>query len=94
MQIMARDRIDLENLLFEHGVKYLTDTEEKQRGQAADILAHSPDMLITVYDMPEKLAEVLADAIETGNINRLAALLSWDIGNYLDENGGIGEWLS
>jgi hypothetical protein len=94
IRTMTRERIDIENLLFDHDEKYLTASEEKRHSNAANTLAHNPDMLITVYEMPEKLAAVIAYAIETGSIDRLSALITWDIQNYLDENGGLDEWLS
>jgi len=64
------------------------------RGEAAVTLSHNPLMLITVYDLSEKFAIALANAIKTDDVSKLASLVTWDIENFLDDNGGVEEWLS
>jgi hypothetical protein len=68
--------------------------EDKERGEVAVTLSRNPLMLITLYDLSEKFAIALAEAIETDNVDKLSALIIWDIENYLDENGGVDEWLN
>lgn len=68
--------------------------EDRERGKVAVTLSRDPLMLITIYDLSEKFAIALAEAIETDNVDKLSALITWDIENYLDENGGVEEWLN
>lgn len=92
--IMTRDRIDIEELNYDRSQRYLTTAEEKAQRNEAAKLATNPLMIEALYEMPENIAEALAGAIETGNVDKLAALVRWDVEEYLNENGGIEQWLS
>lgn len=55
---------------------------------------HKADTLEAVYEMTPKFCEALAEALETGNMKMLRLQVEWDVANFVNDNGGIDEWLS
>ncbi len=91
--IMTRDRVDIEEILFDQSQRYLSQGEEAAQIEEAAKLTLSPKMLEALYEVPEELASALAGALKTSDVTKLAALITWDIENYLNDNGGIEKWL-
>jgi len=91
---MVRDRIDIEELLFDQSQHYPSPAEEASQKKEAALLSRNPKMIEALYEVPAELATAIACAIETEDVTILAALIAWDIDIYLDENGGVEQWLN